>query len=280
MSKVTDYSKWNIIEDDDVCEENGATEHSFATYQKFDALKLDADKLFAAAECSRDPYDYKVALNQGYLISLQELNQVSQHEGNKGEEIMHSEVSCRLNLACCHLRLMELQRTVDVCTSVLTDYQKIMTQDQMIRLRYFRGYSYFKLETEETLCHAESDAAEMQKILVSLQTINGSFAAEYRDFFQMLHESRQKFLFMDDLIKAESEYFKFGMGISVQLKKGWMLYVQKEFKLSSELFAIELLDLRKKSLDDQRNKDLLCDCYCGYGKSQLALNNHLEARVL
>ena len=280
MSKVTDYSKWNIIEDDDDCEEERASEHFFLTFKKFDALKLDADKLFAAAECSRDPYDYKIALNQGYLISLDELNQLSQHTGNKREEIVHFEIACKLNIACCHLRLMEFQDTIDVCTSVLTDYQKIMSEDQIIRLRYFRGYSYCKLGSEENLFLAESDATQMKRMLASMQTIHGPFVTEYRDFFQTLHEDRQKYLAVDELIRAESAYFKSGMGFAVQSKRGWVFYVQKNFTLSSDWFAGELLDLRKRSVDEAPNKDVFCDRYCGYGKSQLALNNHLEARNL
>jgi hypothetical protein len=280
MSKVTNYSKWNIIEDDEDCEEERASKHSLVTFQKFDALKLDADKLFAAAECSRDPYDYKIALNQGYLGTLDELNKLSQHTGNKGGEIMQFEVSCKLNIACCHLRLMEFQRTIDVCTSVLTDYQKIMSENQMIRLRYFRGYSYCKLGSEDYLFLAESDATQMKLMLASMQTIHGPFVTEYRDFFQTLHEDRQKYLAEDELIRAESAYFKCSMGSAVQSKKGWVFYVQKNFTLSSDWFAGELLDLRKRSVDEAPNKDLFCDHYCGYGKSQLALNNHLEARNL
>jgi hypothetical protein len=276
MSKVTDYSKWNILEDDDDCEENGASEKSLQTFRKFNALKLDADKLFAAAECSRDPYDYKIALNQGYLISLDELNQLSLHTGIKTEEVMHFEVSCKLNSACCHLRLMEYQHTVDICTKVLTDCQKIMSEDQIIRLRYLRGYSYCKLGTEENLFLAESDAAEMQRMLASMQTIHSPFVTEYREFFLTLHEDRQKYRALDELIRAESAYFKSGMGSSVQSKKGWAFYVQKNFTLSSEWFAGELLGLRKKAADDQPHRDLFCDRYCGYGKSQLASNNYIE----
>ena len=278
MPKAIDYSKWNGIEDEE-CEENGTAEHFLERFQRFNALKLDADKLFAAAECSRDPYDYKVALNQGYLVSLEELQQISHNNQNK-EEIMQLEVSCKLNSACCHLRLMEFQRTVDLCTNVLTGYKEIMRQDQIMRLRYFRGYSHCKLQSEQNLFLAESDAAEMQKILISLQTIQGPFAAEYHDFFRTLHENRQKFLLQDELIRSESEYLKSNMGTSVELKTGWTYYVQKKFALSSAWFASELLDLRKKSIDDPLNKELLCDRYCGYGKSKLALNNHIEAREL
>ena len=280
MSKAIDYSKWNLIEDDDYFEENGASDNPTVMFHKFDELKLNADKLFAAAELSRDLYDYKVALNQGYLICLDELKHNSRREGIAGEGIAHTEVSCKLNCACCHLRLMEFQRTIDVCTSVFADYQKIMTQDQMIRLRYFRGYSYCKIDLDENLLLAETDAAEMQKILVSLETIHGPSVAEYRDFFQTLHEKRQKLLFFDDLIRAESEYFESHMGNSVQSKKGWVFYVQKKFTLSSEWFACKLSDLRKESVDNSRDKDLLCDHYCGYGKSQLALNNYIEASNL
>ena len=280
MSKAIDYSKWDLIEDNDDFEENGASDNPPVMFHKFDELKLNADKLFAAAELSRDLYDYKVALNQGYLICLDELKHISRREGIAPEGIAHSAVSCELNCACCHLRLMEFQRTIDVCTSVFTDYQKIMTQDQIIRVRYFRGYSYFKLDLDENSLLAETDAAEMQKILVSLETIHGPFVAEYRDFFQTLHENKQKLLFFDDLIRAESEYFKSNMGNSVQSKKGWMLYVQKKFALSSEWFACKLSNLKKESLDSLRDKDLLCDHYCGYGKSQLALNNHVEASNL
>lgn len=280
MSKAIDYSKWDLIEDNDDFEENGASDNPTVMFHKFDELKLNADKLFAAAELSRDLYDYKVALNQGYLICLDELKHYSRREAIAGEGIAHSEVSCKLNCACCHLRLMEFQRTIDVCTSVLTDYQKIMTQDQIIRLRYFRGYSYCKIDLDENLLLAETDAAEMQKILVSLETIHGPFVAEYRDFFQTLHEKRQKLLLFDDLIRAESEYFKSHMGSSVQSKKGWILFVQKKFTLSSDWFACKLSDVGKESVDNSRDKDLLSDHYCGYGKSQLALNNHLEASNL
>ena len=280
MSKVTDYSKWNIIEDDDDCEEERASEHSLVTFQKFNALKQDADKLFAAAECSRDPYDYKIALNQGYLISLDELNQLSQHNGNKREEITQFELSCKLNVACCHLRLTEFQRTINVCSSVLTDYQKIMSDDQIIRLRYFRGYSYCKLGSEENHFLADSDATEMKRMLTSMQTIHSPFVTEYRDFFLTLHEDRQKYLVLDELIRAESSYFQSGMKIAVRSKQGWVFYVQKNFILSSDWFASELLDLRNKSVDDKPNKDLFCDHYCGYGKSQLALSNRMEARNL
>lgn len=280
MSKVTDYSKWNIIEDDDDCEEERASKHSLVGFQKFNSLKLDADKLFAAAEFSRDPYDYKIALNQGYLISLDELNQLSQHNGNKREEMKHFELSCKLNIACCHLRLTEFQRTINVCSSVLTDYQKIMSDDQIIRLRYFRGYSYCKLGSEENFFLADSDATEMKRMLVSMQTIHSPFVTEYRDFFLTLHEDRQKYLLLNDLIRSESSYFKSGMEIAVQSKRGWEFYVQKNFTMSSDWFAAELRDLRKKSVDDQPKEDLFCDRYCGYGKSQLALNNRTEARNL
>ena len=276
MSKAIDYSKWDLIEDNDDFEDNRASDIPPVMFHKFDELKLNADKLFAAAELSRDLYDYKVALNQGYLICLDELKLISRCQEISGGGIAQSEVSCQLNCACCHLRLTEFQRTIDVCTSVFTDYQKIMTQDQIIRLRYFRGYSYCKLDLDENLLLAETDAAEMQKILVSLETIHGPFVAEYRDFFQTLHENRQKLLFFDDLIRAESEYFKSNMGNSVQSKKGWILYVQKKFTLSSEWFACKLSDLRKESADNSRDKDLLCDHHCGYGKSQLALNNRIE----
>ena len=136
-----DYSKWNNVNDDDDDDEsdadNGATlsaaprrswtlEQRLPTAASFAAgvstYKAQADELFAQAEASKDPYDYRVALNEGYLVLLGKASSVLRHANDANDSdvaaIVRCEVACRLNAACCHLRLEDWESAIEECTWV------------------------------------------------------------------------------------------------------------------------------------------------------------------
>lgn len=280
MSRVIDYSKWNSIEDESEDEQSKSESHSMSSTEKLAGLKLTADKLFAAAECSRSPYDYKIALNQGYRIVLSELERLFKRNGASTEELLRFEISCKMNSSCCHLKLMELGETIDICTTVLLSRASFMTEVQILRLRYFRSFAYYKLGPDNFL-KAESDAAFMRNILVSLPEIEPQSAAEYASYFEVLLQEKKKQQIVDDAIRSESEYQKFHDKDSARTKEGWNLYIKKEYRSSAAWFANKLKVMKETFEDIKINEsDVLCDLYCGYGKSQSALKNYGEVNVL
>lgn len=279
MSRPIDYSKWSSIEDESDDEQSSSVSQSQSSNEKLGGLKLSADKLFAAAECSRSPYDYKVALNQGYRIVQCELERLFGRNGPLTEELLLFEMSCKLNSSCCHLKLMELNETIIICSEIFLKYSSFMSDIQILRSRYFRSYAYYRLGNDN-FSKAESDAACMRDILVSLPQIDAQSAAEYANYFEVLVLEKKKRQLLDDAIRSESEYQKNDWD-SGRTKEGWNLYIQKDYRSSAIWFASKLKGMKETCKDTQTNEsDVLCDLYCGYGKSQSALKNYGEVRIL
>lgn len=272
-----DYSKWDVIEDDDDLDVHG-NEHSSSTSDKLGALKLEADNLFKIALESCDPYDYKFALYQGYMVLLFELNTLK-NNNETDDRLKQFEISCKLNCACCHLKLMDLNETIRLCSEILTKHCSLLTRDQILRARYFRSYAYYKLDSIETFLSAESDAAAMTDILSSGFTDRDENVADYIVHFESLKEKRDYLNGIDERIKLESECHNFVLINNSNTKEGWSLYVQKEYKLSSEWFKEELQKVLREGTDILLSKNsLLCNLYRGLGKSEAALHRHSEVR--
>lgn len=280
MSRPVDYSKWSSIEDESEDEQSSSVSLSQSSNEKLKGLKLSADKLFAAAECSRSAYDYKVALNQGYRTVLRELERLSGSNEPLTEGMVLFEMSCKLNSSCCHLKLLELNETIQICTEIFLKYSSFMSDIQILRTRYFRSYAYCRLGNDY-FAQAESDAACMRDILVSLPQIEAQYATEYANYFDVLLLEKKKRQLIDDAIQSESEYQKAHGQDSARTKEGWNLYIQKKFQSSAVWFASELKGMKEASKVTQTDEsDVLCDLYCGYGKSQSALRNYAEVRFL
>lgn len=271
MSRGIDYSKWNLIEDDLVDEEDADSPK--ARSEKLGVLKLEADRLFAAAESSKDPIDYKVALNRGYLTILAEIAKDLEKNPNASDQLRIFEISCKLNSSCCHLKLLNWTETIDICSYIILNCDSTVSQTQLLRATYFRSYAYYRLVSDESFELAESDATNMKAILSTLQSIDKESAAEYGSHFQTLFQGRKSLILQDRAIGIESVLHRNSSGYS---KKGWRYFIQKKFKLSSEWFASQLLDITDACKENALNGDLLCDLYCGYGKSQAALSSNTE----
>jgi hypothetical protein len=273
MSRPIDYSKWSSIEDESEDEQPSSASQSLSSNEKLAGLKLSADKLFAAAEYSRLPYDYKVALNQGYRIVLCELERLFGSNGPSTEELLLFEMSCKLNSACCHLKLMELNETINICTEIFLKCSSFMSDIQILRSRYFRSYAYYRLGNDN-FALAESDAACMRDVLVSLPQLEAQSATEYANYFEVLLLEKKKRQLIDDAIRSESEYQKVHGKEAARTREGWNLYIKKDFLSSAAWFAVKLKGMKETSKDTQTDEsDVLCDLYCGYGKSQSALKN-------
>jgi hypothetical protein len=276
MSRPIDYSKWSSMEDDSEDEQSISASQSLSSNEKLAGFKLSADKLFAAAEFTRSPYDYKVALNQGYRIVLCELERLFGSNGPSTEELLLFEMSCKLNSACCLLKLMEFNETICLCTEIFLKYSSFMSDIQILRSRYFRSYAYYRLGNDN-LAQAESDAACMRDVLVSLPQLEAQSATEYANYFEVLLLEKKKRQVIDDAIRSESEYQKVHGKDSAGTREGWNLYIQKEFLSSAAWFAGKLKGMKETCVETQSEEsDVLRDLYCGYGKSQSALKNNAE----
>ena len=273
MARGIDYSKWNVIEDEPDSLET--TVSPLTRSEKLGGLKLDADGLFATAEKSKDPHDYRVALNQGYRIILAEIRRAFVTNPSMTDQLRIFETSCKLNSSCCHLKLSDWNMTIEVCSEIILDRHSICSQIQLVRARYFRSYAYYQLASEESFDLAESDANSMKVILSTAQSIDRQSAADYANHFQTLQRERQRLHREDCAIGFESIMHR---RKSSHSRKGWSLYINRKFALSSAWFASQLLDMTDACKADPSKGDILYDLYNGYGKSQSALSNHKEVR--
>ena len=276
MSKCIDYSKWDNLQDEDLVQE--PLRHiSSITIDVLGGLKLEADSLFRTAEASGDPYDYKIALNQGYMIVLSELTTLNSAAEIGIDAVQQLEVSCKLNSSCCNLKLMQLDQAVSVCSDVLINYDHILTRDQILRARYLRSHAYFRLGSAENFMLAEADAVCMADILKVYGTNTGNCATEYRQHFQTLKAERLRLDRIDDKIKLESECHELRNDDYLRTKEGWCLYVEMKYALSSRWFGIQLKIQTQEAIGKMPAKSsLLQTLYLGLAKSELALNRHLE----
>ena len=203
-----DYSKWKSIGDDDEdddADERNRMGHAMSTDDdstsfviNLTTYKVQADELFVQAERSKDPYDYRVALNEGYQALIAKASSILR-DGNVDEAtrniILHHDISCRLNAACCFLKLEEWDSAIEECTWVLTEQRIPLTHQQQVRARYFRSYSYLKLRF---LAQAEQDAGQLKSLLEGRDMVDGStsntttifheneaFLEEYNHLFQV-----------------------------------------------------------------------------------------------
>lgn len=275
MPQGIDYSKWNVIED--LPESLEITDSSRTRSEKLGGLKLEADGLFAAAEKSKDPHDYRVALNQGYGTVLAEIKRAFLTNPSMSDQLRIFEISCKLNSSCCHVKLLDWTMTIDVCSEIIIDPHSICSQIQLVRARYFRSYAYYRLASEESFDLAESDANSMKSILSIVTSIDRQSAAEYANHFQTLQKERRILQMEDCAIGFESILHR---SRSTYSKKGWSLYIHKKFGLSSAWFASQLLDMTDACKADPSKRDILHDLYNGYAKSQSALNNYIEVRFV
>ena len=206
-----DYSKWKSIgyddEDDDIddADERNRMNHAMSStndqglqfMNNLTTYKVQADELFVQAERSKDPYDYRVALNEGYQALLAKASSILR-DGDVDDAsrniILHNDVSCRLNAACCFLKLEEWDSAIEECTWVLTEQRIPIKHQQQVRARYFRSYSYLKLRF---LAQAEQDARQLKSLLEDRDALSGStsttaifheneaFLVEYNNLFQV-----------------------------------------------------------------------------------------------
>ena len=272
-----DYSKWDLLEDED--DFDIQSELSSNSSAKLGALKLTADDLFNRAEKSCDPYDYKVALKQGYEIILSHLLTPSSFSNERNVAWNQFEISCMMNCACCHLKLMDLNETIRICSDILIRYDRVLTRAQILRVRYFRSYAYYKLNSIESLVLAENDAAVMTDILSSGFTDRDENVADYILHFEALQKEKIRLNDIEDGIKLESECHTFLLTDNLKTREGWCLYVQREYDLSCKWFAKELQKvLEEKTAASLSRKSLLCNLYRGLAKSESALDRHLEVR--
>ena len=273
-----DYSKWDLLEDED--DSDVQNELSSSLPDKLGALKATSDDLFIKAEKSCDPYDYKVALKQGYEILLSQLKASSPSLRYKNNTLWNQfEISCMMNCACCHLKLMDLNETIRICIDILIRYDRVLTLAQTLRVRYFRSYAYYKLNSVESLVLAENDAAVMTDILSSGFTDRNENVADYILHFEALQKRKNDLNRIENAIKLESECHTFLLADDLKTREGWCLYVKREFNLSCIWFAEEL----QKVLEEEENislskSSLLCNLYRGLAKSELALGRHFEVR--
>ena len=206
-----DYSKWKSIGDDDeddedIADERNRLDHALSSDNdsttsfllNLTTYKVQADELFVQAERSKDPYDYRVALNEGYQALIAKASAILR-DGKVDEVtrniIVHNEIACRLNAACCFLKLEEWDNAIEECTWVLTEQRIPIQHQQQIRARYFRSYSYLKLRF---LAQAEQDARQLKSLLENRDVVSGTtnntttifhdneaFLDEYNSLFQV-----------------------------------------------------------------------------------------------
>jgi hypothetical protein len=209
-----DYSRWKDIgndedDDDDTknADETREVRRVLAADDKEDAslstflsnlatYKTQADELFVHAEQSKDQYDYRVALNEGYQALLAKAAAILRRDDISDDTrttIVSCELACRLNSACCYLKLLDWENVIEECTWALTEHRSTLGQQQELRALYFRAYAFHKLHF---LVQAEHDAARLKTILethsVTVVAENAAFVDEYNDLFLDLWESRAR----------------------------------------------------------------------------------------
>lgn len=209
-----DYSRWKDIgndEDDDddrinvdetrevrraiaaECSEDASLStflSNLATY------KTQADELFLRAEQSKDQYDYRVALNEGYQALLAKAAAILRRadiDEDARTTIVSCEIACRLNSACCYLKLLDWENVIEECTWVLTEHRTTLGRQQELRASYFRSYAFLKLHF---LVQAEHDATRLKALLeihnASLLADDAPFVDDYNDLFLSLSEYRAR----------------------------------------------------------------------------------------
>jgi hypothetical protein len=272
MSRINNYSKWDHFGEDD---------DSFKDIDDFNdeaggslgALKLKADEIFQVAECSGDPYDYKLVLNEGYLVVLLHIKEMDRIQKNATDVINHLEVACKLNSACCYLRLMQWNETIRECSDVLIDHFSILNQEQELRSRYFRSYANFKIGSADSFLRAEDDAKYMAALISSPHRSKTVIGKEYVKHFQTLREEKMRLESVDQRAQIESD-------ISLNSKEGWALYSERKYEMSSIWFVNQLLKVEMEYNHIPNAKSaLLCNLYNGLGESNIALNNYSEVRT-
>jgi hypothetical protein len=224
-----DYSKWDKVESDDDQEDPDDFENVHTGEQRksravdngtmleqLATMKAQCDDYFRIAGKSKDPHDYKVAIYDGYMKMLHELDFIDRKRMDESHlsQLRDYEISCRLNCTACFLKLSQWEEAIDECSTLLSlvrDDNSVTTLKQKLRGHYFRSHAHLMLDTKEGLSRSIEDAAQVKALLDNNDIRNlvvaggAGSVTDYNHLFEMIRDVRLKFDEMDnkELLKAK-----------------------------------------------------------------------------
>lgn len=182
---MVDYSKWSNINDDSdddsingngIVNDRGQSPKQIIKYLQ--TILFQCDELLNKAIDNKNriqntindsndiTYDFMIALKQ-YDKLYDKTIDVRNAENSIKTEALKLEIIITLNTATCYTMINDWDNAITRCNKILhnSDYHKLMSDEQVLRARYFRSFSYYNKGEENDLSSAKNDAKVILKII-------------------------------------------------------------------------------------------------------------------
>jgi tetratricopeptide (TPR) repeat protein len=236
---MVDYSKWsNINDDSDDDNVNNRDQSPKQVIKYLQTILFQCDELLNKAIDNKKRientsnsdsndiiYDFIIALKQ-YDKLYDKTIDVRNVENSIKTESLKLEIIITLNTVTCFTMINDWDNAILRCNKMFNnnDYNKLMSDEQILRARYFRSFSFYSKGVEDDLVNATNDAKVILKIIKSNNNIiSKENKLEYQSFLEKLFMKCQTNVtsqqLRDILFQENNKQYNFNIDTGMALLK-------------------------------------------------------------